>query len=132
MNDRWQKGGRRWNAAERQRVARRFRHHVRTPWNPLGRIQRDLCFFCVRNALAGGYPRLEHLSTVSAHHVDYARPFVVVWACDSHHRQIDHGVLRIPLRAICDYTSLIEAPGVAQRGNRYESRLRTGTDDVPF
>lgn len=132
MNDRWQLSGRKWNSAERQRIARRFRHHVRTSSNPRGRIHRELCFFCVENALTGGYPRLEHLPLAAAHHIDYARPFVVVWCCDSHHRKIDHGALCVPLKAICDYTSLIET--VAKYGKRRDGPIlpKTGTDDTPF
>jgi hypothetical protein len=135
MNDRWQRDGGRWNSDEKIRVSRLFRHHVRTPSNPLGRIHRESCWFCVQNALKGGYPRLEHLPPVAGHHVDYARPFRVVWCCESHHRQVDHGTLQVPQRAICDYSSLV----VVRPGGRREARKvvqlvrRTGTGDaVPF
>jgi hypothetical protein len=140
VNDRWLKrDGSRWGSAEKRRVARLFRHHVRTFRNPMGRIHREACWFCREtarldrlNGTCNG-PREEHLPLAPAHHIDYDRPFVVVWACDKHHRMLDHCSLTLPLRAIHDYTSLIEAPGIAQPGRRREAR-RTGTDgeEVPF
>lgn len=134
MNDRWQKSGTRWNQRDRIQVARLFRHHVRTPSNPRGRIHRECCWFCLETARRGGYPLAEHLPLAPFHHIDYARPFVGVWCCDKHHRMIDHDSLRVPARAIHDYTSLIEAPGVGRRGGRRNNVIpfkRAGSD-VPF
>lgn len=112
MNDRFLKSdGTRWNSADRARVARLFRAHVDTPSNRRTgrscRIVRRGCFW---------HPEVE----AEAHHVDYTRPFIVVWVGTSCgcHRRIDHGSLKIPQKAICDYTSLIE--GVAKHGLRSE------------
>lgn len=124
-------GGGTFSSQEMRRVQRLFRAHVAMPSNPLGRIVRRTCWFCTVNALKGGYPRLEHLPPAPFHHLDYARPFLGVWCCDSHHRQIDHGALRVPLRAVCDYTSLIEAPGVAKKGLRRAAKV-VQLHAVPF
>ena len=99
-NDGWKnKAARRWNSVERTRIARRFRHHVRTDWNPKGRIHRDFCAACLDEG--------EQTWVTEGHHIDYDRPFVVVWLCFRHHRQVDHGSLRIKQRWIHDYTSLV-------------------------
>lgn len=47
-NKQWMVGDARWNPRERQRVEEQFRRFVRTPSNPLGRIQRQPCPFCLR------------------------------------------------------------------------------------
>lgn len=125
-------GGGTFSSQEMRRVQRLFRAHVQMPSNPMGRIVRQTCYFCRLTAMRGGYPHLEHLPPAPAHHVDYAHPFKVVWCCDSHHRQIDHGALRLPLKAICDYTSLIEAPGVAKKGLRRAARVVRPAEDCPF
>jgi hypothetical protein len=79
-----------------ERVARRFRHHVRTVSNPRGRIIREACTFCPAGATAGG------------HHLDYAKPFVVVWACEPCHRKIERGEIKIRAKDVWDYTSLVK------------------------
>jgi hypothetical protein len=104
VNDKWQDGGEAWNSPEKERVAKRFRAHVRTPSNPKGRIHREKCFFCKRE-----YPLPEewpHLPRADAHHVDYSRPFVVAWLCFRHHRAVDHG-RKLPPTALHDYSSLV-------------------------
>ncbi len=120
MNDRWiRPDGARWNAADRVRVSRLFRGHIDTPSNRRRgkscRIQRRTCFW---------HPDVE----AEAHHIDYAKPFVVVWAglkCGCH-RKIDHGTLKIPRKAIFDYTSLIEGEyGVARLKIRVEESKST-------
>jgi len=53
-------------------------------------------------------PLMEAIQQPSeAHHPDYSRPFVVVWVCESHHRQIDHGSIEVKSSWLCDYTSLV-------------------------
>lgn len=130
MNDRWKtKKGARWNRAEKIRVARMFRHHIDTPYNRAHnkscRIKREPCFFCVQNARAGGYPREEHLPFAPFHHLDYRRPFYGVWACDSHHRQVDHKTLYVPVKATRDYTSdvMIVAKVGLRRAERRTSKV---------
>jgi hypothetical protein len=116
------KDGRRWQRADRIRVARLFRAHVDTPSNRRRgrscRIQRRDCHW---------HPGV----TAEAHHVDYARPFAVVWAgllCGCH-RRIEHGTLTVTRRAIWDYTSLIEGPfGIARPGGRAETRARSDAE----
>ena len=76
------------------RVQCRFRYHVRTRCHPQGRIHRESCGFC-----AAPY--------AEAHHVDYAHPFRVVWACVSCHRKIEHGSLRIRQKHVWDYSSVV-------------------------
>lgn len=101
------KDGRRWQQSERVRVARRFRGHVRTPSNPRGRIHRESCHW---------HPDVE----AEFHHIDYANPWRGAWlglTCGCH-RRVEHGTLRIPAKAIWDYTSLIESPGVGRPGGR--------------
>lgn len=92
----WESASGRWNAVERDRVARRFRHHVRTKHNPRGRIRREPCCLC------GGLARKTH-----AHHVDYTETFKVVWLCFTHHREVERGLHKIKGSMIWDYTSLV-------------------------
>ena len=118
----------RWNNAERDRVSRMFRHHVRNPSHPRGRIHREACHW--------------HPNVVGeAHHLDYAHPWRVVWAGGEEcgcHRRIDHGSLKVPQRAIWDYSSLIEAvakPGLrrTKRRNKHEVEAeRRRRELVPF
>lgn len=83
---------------QKERVARRFRHHVQTASNPRGRIVRPIiCQFCAEPVPAG----------CDAHHVDYTKSFIVVWCCFTCHRQIERGAMRILLRHIYDYSSLV-------------------------
>lgn len=120
MNDQWTKSdGTRWNPADRVRVARLFRAHVDTPSN---RARRRSCRI-VRQ------PCHWHPDEPGeAHHIDYEKPFVVVWVglrCGCH-RKVDHGAVKIPKRAIWDYTSLIEGPyGVAKMGLRVDESRST-------
>lgn len=138
MNDRWQKNGERWNRAAKIRVARLFRAHVDTPANRGAgrscRIVRQPCWFCVEHARAGGYPREEHLPLAPFHHLDYGRPFYGVWACDSHHRQIDHGSLRVPVKATRDYSSdvaLVSKPGLLREEQALPTTV-TIREEAPF
>lgn len=101
-HDDWYKpDGKRWASPLQIRVARRFRRHVRCKSNPHGRIRRERCGFCLRE----GHPTTQR--EAEAHHLDYDRPFVVVWVCHRHHRQVDHGGVEIPTKLIWDYSSLI-------------------------
>lgn len=85
-----------FNDVEKIRVARRFRHHVRTKRNPRGRIRREPC-----QVDGCGEEKSE------AHHIDYSKPFVVVWLCFTHHRHVERKKLRIKKRWIWDYSSLL-------------------------
>lgn len=105
--------GKRWARAEMSRCQRRFRQHINRPSNPRGRIHRLPCAFCT----------LDQQDTPSeAHHIDYDRPFVVVWVCFSHHRQLDHGSLTVRNRDIHDYSTLLMP--VARPGGYAENRPR--------
>lgn len=110
MNDRWtKKDGTRWTDDGRTRVQRRFRHHLRGPNNPSGRIHREPCAF---EGLKHGrcwYAQRAHGELIAeAHHLDYEQPFCVVWLCTHHHRQVERHVLKVWKRMIWDYTSLID------------------------
>lgn len=126
--------GARWAKAnpDKARVARRFRHHVKSRWNPWGRIVRLSCTFrdhpdhkdeC-EAPIGGG----------EAHHVDYFdRPFAVVWLCAVAHRRVDHGGLKVTPRMICDYASLVAPvlkPGLLAGGGR--ARKRQKPPEAPF
>lgn len=104
-----------WANVERDpfriRARRRFRHHVRSGWNPKGRIHKESCCKC------GDW-------NAEAHHLDYHEPFVVVWLCASCHRKVERKVLKVYKRDIWDYRSLLlQVPAL-----RVENRLT----DVPF
>ena len=89
-----------WNDFERVRIARRFRHHVRTAKNPKGRIEREGCAFCPK------------LSKIEAHHVDYNQPFLIVWVCVSCHRKVEHGTLKVTKKRLRDYSKVVmQRPG---------------------
>lgn len=95
--ERWE---RRLNPMQ-ERVARRFRYHVRTPKNPRGKILRpDFCPFCWPDEPTG---------RVEAHHPDYSKPFVVVWGCEGCHRRFEYGSIKIKPKDLWDYTSLVNA-----------------------
>lgn len=101
----------RWTDFNRRRVQRRFRHHVRTKWNPTGRIHREACRWCPKN-VSVSEPETEDEARANkqlseAHHPDYDRPFVVVWVCYEHHRAIERGEIRFGKRDVWDYTSLV-------------------------
>lgn len=112
---------------DRERVARLFRHHIATRWNPRGRIVRLICAFCKPNTQE---------TPSQAHHVDYARPFLVCWACERHHRAIKRKDVKVTKAKLCDYTSLVTnllRPGasVTLRARAARKPLRpTGT--APF
>lgn len=89
------KNGERFSSPEQQRVQALFRRHVRTPCHPRGRIHREMCYWHPETELG------------QAHHLDYARPFRVVWCCEKCHRDIELGWLKVPTRAIWDYTELL-------------------------
>ena len=100
--ERWEK----FDRPEQDRIARRFRHHVRTTWNPKGRIRREPCQFCGAEESTWGKAR--KAGPIEAHHVDYAQPFLVVWVCFTCHRKVDRGELKILKRHLWDYTSLVQ------------------------
>lgn len=115
------KDGSRWNSHERTRVARRFREHVRTTKNPRGRIHREPC-------VLGG----EDHGTGEAHHVDYSKPWVVMWLCRPCHRRVERGEVKLDKRWIrrrlWDYSSLvIQRP----RGQRHGPKPEVA-EGVPF
>ena len=91
----------------RVRCARRFRYHVNTRSNPRGRIFRLPCVFC---PLDRGTQQPSE-----AHHVDYAKPFLVAWLCEVHHRMVDHGSLKLQARMLCDYSGLVVQRRAAQK-----------------
>jgi hypothetical protein len=134
------KDGQRWQKRDRIRVAAMFRHHVDTPANRLAgrscRIQRMPCWFCQQKANETTAIALAEdptyvpvpLPLAPFHHLDYSRPFFGVWACDSHHRRIEHGTQVIPKRALRDYTSDIEILGMPSR--RGLKRLVDDVDDA--
>lgn len=117
MNDKWRdKLGKRWQAKANTKIAHTFRSHVDTPSNRAHgrscRIHREPCFACAADYYAAlqAFPTINFkppLEPGEAHHIDYVRPFVVVWVCHRHHREVDHGSLKIPKKAIWDYSSLI-------------------------
>jgi hypothetical protein len=121
-----------WTAAQKRGIARKFRHHVQARWNPKGRIVRLPCVFY------GGYARGRHVfeeppmclgDLVDAHHVDYARPFAVVWLCRTCHALVHRRKLRVVPSMVCDYSSLVQNlhRKKAGHGNRSRSReLRPG------
>jgi hypothetical protein len=116
----------RWAAWKRkhpgkERVARRFRHHVRTPRNPRGRIQREPCGFC------------PDPNPAEAHHLDYSRPFLVVWSCEDCHRAIEQGRVRVLARHTWDYSSLIPVrPNAWREGARLPRHADEGLEPAPF
>lgn len=116
-----------WKAADPQRklqarIARRFRHHVRTDWNPKGRIRRESCQFCPDPLPA------------EAHHVNYDRPFAVVWVCADCHRSIERGELRVRPSDVWDYSSLISVRRRAWRSDvpQHEKAVQDSAAEVPF
>lgn len=114
VNDRWlRRDGERWTSTEIIRIQRRFRHHVRTPHNPRGRIYRERCAFAGRGKGECWAHVLtpEGVPVAEAHHVEYASPWKVVWLCTSHHRKVERKTVRLRKRDVWDYTSLIEPIG---------------------
>lgn len=127
MNDKWMKGGRRWNRASRVRVSRLFRSYVQTPSKPRAPIVREACHF--HPYVLGEF-----------HHTDYRRPFVGAWLCGwaglSCHRKVDHGTLELPPEAIRDYTAVVRPrlrPSMAGKGNpMHRSKRKTKGRGAPF
>ena len=119
-----------------------FRRHVRKPSNPTARIHREPCFFCVEDARLRSKETGEPLDLSrcligEGHHVDYARPFLVAWLCESHHRQVDHGALKLPKRALWDYESVVACiwkPGNrgANNGHSHAKVKERAASVVPF
>ncbi len=117
MTTRWDNGPSAIDPVSRQiidRFERRFRGHVRTTANPKGRVVRMPCTFC-------DFPAAE------AHHLRYEPDwaFVIVWACQSCHRKIEWGTLKIREKDISDYSSLIARVG--RPGGRAENRREPDT-----
>lgn len=101
------------------RVGRRFRKHVRTASNPRGKIIRpDCCSRCPRKTgqlyNSGGHVEIQ------ACHVDYRKPFLVLWLCQGCHRRLEQNTLTVRKRDLYDYSSL-----VCTKPHRW-------LDDVPF
>lgn len=99
-----------WSAADKRRIARMFRHHVQTTWNPKGRIVRLNCAFqggIRRGNLRVPEPPMCLGDLVDAHHVDYDRPFAVVWLCRTCHALVHRRKLEVRPFMVCDYTSLV-------------------------
>jgi hypothetical protein len=119
--------GRRWYSSPQMRAARLFRYHVNTRnYNPRGRIHRELCAFCKID---------DQLTPSQAHHIDYSRPFVVVWCCQSHHRKIEYGTVEIKKWMIHDYTSLVASvlkPRLSDSMRRFQKQRYARTGTSPF
>lgn len=84
----------RYRCMEKERAARRFRHHVQTPANPGGRVARLPCAYC-------------RATPTEAHHPDHQMWWIVVWVCTPCHRRLEYGSLTIRRKHLCDYSSLI-------------------------
>lgn len=99
-----------WTRREKVRVARLLRGHVRTPSNPDGRIVRLACAFW-RGVRIGRHKIPQPLACLGddaeAHHVDYARPFAVVWLCRNCHAMVHNRQLVLYPSLVCDYSSLV-------------------------
>lgn len=106
----WERApGVRWNHETRIRAERLFRGHVQSRRNPRGRIVRLPCVFW--GGVRGRWPQAQPPDCLGepadAHHVDYDRPFAVVWVCRNCHRKIEREKLRVTPGMVCDYTSLV-------------------------
>lgn len=99
MSAKWLVGDARWNKAERRLVEDIFRRWVDKPSKP-GRIHREGCPFCRRE-------RKSQCTASEFHHLSYRNPFRGVWCCNSHHRKIEHGTVKVREMDIWDYRSLI-------------------------
>ena len=106
------------DAAFRERVAKRLRSHIRVLSQPTARIHREVCF-----------SRHDQQTDSEAHHVDYSRPFLIVWACRSCHERIEAGLLNYRLRDLWDYSSLVIK---RETRTRVAQQLDTADASVPF
>lgn len=110
-------------------VGNRFRRHVRTASNPRGRIIRpnkcQKCPRCIGQLYAGGSK-----VQIQACHINYLRPFLVIWLCQGCHRKLERGTLEFKKRELHDYESLVHA-----RRTRWIENRRGGVGsavEVPF
>lgn len=84
--------------SEHDRVRRLFRYHIRSNYNPKGRIVRLICQWCKPNT---------QITESEFHHINYEFPFVGCWACRSCHRKIELGTIVISAAKLLDYTPLV-------------------------
>lgn len=123
-SERWE----RYKDLVKERMARRFRHHVRTEKNPGGRIHRETS--CALWRIKG----MTHNGKIEAHHISYDKPFVVAWLCVACHRRVEHGTFRLLQKHICDYTSLVIQRLGAQKNDDEPrpSKTTKGNPSVDF
>lgn len=130
-----------WTRREKVRVARLMRAHVRTPSNPRGRIIRPSCVFWLGVRI--GRHKIPQPPTcmgddAQAHHVDYDRPFAVVWLCRNCHSMVHNRLLTVYPSLVHDYSSLIQpllrspvGAGPRQRKMRQPKPVTTETYEQP-
>lgn len=124
------------------RVQRLFRAHVQSRRNPRGRIVRLPCAFY--GGVRGRWPQPQPPDCLGepadAHHLDYSRPFYIVWLCFHCHRKVERERLRVTPRMACDYSSLVaniqrvsaRARGEAACGRAGGESAGTAAEDAPF
>lgn len=124
-----------WTPAQKRRIARAFRHHVQTKSNPKGRIVRLPCVFWGgwRSAKSGKWaqPSMCLGDFVDAHHVDYNRPFAVVWLCKTCHALVHRRKLSVLPSMVCDYSSLVANVLSPRRSSRRQDAV-DGLEKPPF
>lgn len=107
----------------RIRAARRFRQQLYSPRHPDRRIHR--VYRCVNWRVCGQID-----VQTEAHHLDYTKPYVVVWVCRECHRRIDHDEMAVKPSWVRDYTSLVrQVPARHAEGDHLPHRLK---EEVPF
>ena len=85
------------------RMQRRFRYHVRTRYNPRGRIVRPKrCAFHSKRCWFQDPDRIPE-----AHHPFHDEPFVVVFVCLRHHRAVERDPSMIRPEHIRDFTAIV-------------------------